>query len=70
MTDSEQPNKETTMMTTTQISDAAGQIEALEAHELATWLALRWPCTIGGAGFARDGEWYEDGRDAVRGRRG
>ena len=38
----------------------------VDASELATWLSLRWPCTIGGPGFARDGEWYRDGRDAVR----
>lgn len=35
------------------------------AGELSTWLSLRWPCTIGGPGFARDGSWYEDGRQAV-----
>lgn len=36
------------------------------ASDLATWLALRWPCTIGGPGFARDGQWYDDGLAAVR----
>lgn len=35
--------------------------------DLATWLALRFPCTVGGPGFARDGQWYDDGRAVIRG---
>jgi hypothetical protein len=48
--------------------DRPGEVGAcvVSAAELATWLSLRWPCTIGGAGFARDGQWYADGRDAAR----
>lgn len=38
----------------------------VNSGDLATWLSLRFPCTLGGAGFARDGQWYEDGRDTVR----
>lgn len=38
----------------------------VESADRATWLSLRFPCTIGGAGFARDGQWYADGRHAVR----
>lgn len=48
--------------------DHAGERGActVSAREFAAWRALRWPATVGHAGFARDGSWCEDGRRSVR----